>query len=310
MKVLVTGGAGFIGSHVAGLLIDQGHTVEVLDDLSSGFRENVPPSTKLHVMDVQSSDASALIRENQYTALVHHAAQMDVRRSVSDPAFDVQVNILGLINLMEAGKKSGLRKVVFASTGGAIYGEPEAGPQSETHQQQPLSPYGISKLTCEKLLQFYYHEYGIPYVALRYGNVYGPRQNSHGEAGVIAIFAERLLAHQATIIHGDGLQTRDYVYVDDVARANLAALNFREPPTSFNIGTGIETDVVTLHHKLQEVLGIRQDPTHGPEKPGEQRRSVLDCKKAGDKLSWKPEVSLNKGLQQTADWFASRKITG
>ena len=308
MNILVTGGAGFIGSHVADLLINQGHTVEVLDNLSSGFRENVPPSAKLHIMDVQSSEASALIQEKRYTALVHHAAQMDVRRSVSDPAFDVQVNILGLINLMEAGRKSGLRKVVFASTGGAIYGEPEAGPQSEIHSQQPLSPYGISKLTSEKLLHFYYHEYGIPYVALRYGNVYGPRQNSHGEAGVIAIFSERLLANQPTIIHGDGLQTRDYVYVDDVARANLAALNFNESPTAFNIGTGVETDVVTLHRKLQEALGIHRAARHGPEKPGEQRRSVLDCTKADDGLSWKPEVSLHEGIQRTADWFAFQKV--
>lgn len=308
MNILVTGGAGFIGSHVADLLIKQGHTVEVLDNLSSGFRENVPPSTKLHIMDVQSPEASALIREKRYTALVHHAAQMDVRRSVSDPAFDVQVNILGLINLMEAGRKSGLRKVVFASTGGAIYGEPEAGPQSEIHPQQPLSPYGISKLTSEKLLHFYYREYGIPYVALRYGNVYGPRQNSHGEAGVIAIFSERLLANQPTIIHGDGLQTRDYVYVDDVACANLAALNFDESPTAFNIGTGVETDVVTLHRKLQEALGIHRAARHGPGKPGEQRRSVLDCTKADDGLFWKPEVSLHEGIQRTADWFASQKV--
>ncbi len=308
MNILVTGGAGFIGSHVTDLLINQGHTVEVLDNLSSGFRENVSPSTKLHIMDVQSSEASALIQEKRYTALVHHAAQMDVRRSVSDPAFDVQVNILGLINLMEAGRKSGLRKVVFASTGGAIYGEPEAGPQSEIHPQQPLSPYGISKLTSEKLLHFYYHEYGISYVALRYGNVYGPRQNSHGEAGVIAIFSERLLANQPTIIHGDGLQTRDYVYVDDVARANLAALNFNESPTAFNIGTGVETDVVTLHRKLQEALGIHRAARHGPGKPGEQRRSVLDCTKADDGLSWKPEVSLHEGIQRTADWFASQKV--
>lgn len=308
MNILVTGGAGFIGSHVADLLIKQGHTVEVLDNLSSGFRENVPPSAKLHIMDVQSAEASALIQEKRYTALVHHAAQMDVRRSVSDPAFDVQVNILGLINLMEAGRKSGLRKVVFASTGGAIYGEPEAGPQSEIHPQQPLSPYGISKLTSEKLLHFYYHEYGIPYVALRYGNVYGPRQNSHGEAGVIAIFSESLLANRPTIIHGDGLQTRDYVYVDDVARANLAALNFKESPTAFNIGTGIETDVVTLHRKLQEALGIHRAARHGPGKPGEQRRSVLDCTKADDELVWKPEISLHEGIQRTAEWFASQKI--
>lgn len=310
MKVLVTGGAGFIGSHVADLLIAQGHDVEILDNLSGGFRENVPSSAKFHVMDVESANAAALIQEKRYTALVHHAAQMDVRRSVSDPAFDVQVNVLGLINLMEAGRKSGLRKVVFASTGGAIYGEPEAGHQNESHPQHPLSPYGISKLTCEKLLRFYDHEYGIPYVALRYGNVYGPRQNSHGEAGVIAIFAERLLAGQPTTIHGDGLQTRDYVYVDDVARANLAALNFTGYSTSFNIGTGIETDVVTLHHKLQEVLDTPQNASHGPGKPGEQRRSVLDCTKAGSELLWVPEFNLDLGLQRTVDWFASRKNRG
>ncbi len=306
MKILITGGAGFIGSHVTDLLIHNGHSVEVLDDLSSGIRQNLPESVTLHVMDIRSSAAFELIRRNKYSALIHHAAQMDVRRSVSDPKFDVQVNILGLINLMEAAKDCGLRKVIFASTGGAIYGEPIAGSQSELHEQRPVSPYGISKLTSEKLLHFYFHEYGIPYVALRYGNVYGPRQNSHGEAGVVAIFTERLLLGKPTTIHGDGLQTRDYIFVDDVARANLAALNFTAPPTAFNIGTGIETDVVMLHQKLQQATGINRAATHGPKKPGEQRRSLLDCTKAGEKLSWKPQVSLDEGLSRTADWFRSQ----
>ncbi len=305
MKILVTGGAGFIGSHVTDLLIREGYSVDVLDDLSTGIRQNIPESVKLYEMDIRSSAASELIRRNKYSALIHHAAQMDVRRSVSDPAFDVQVNVLGLINLLEAGKDSGLRKVIFASTGGAIYGEPLSGPQNEGHEQQPISPYGISKLTSEKLLHFYYHEYGIPYVALRYGNVYGPRQNSHGEAGVVAIFTERLLQGQPTIIHGDGLQTRDYVFVDDVARANLAALNFSESPTSFNIGTGIETDVITLHHKIQQASGVQMSATHGPGKSGEQRRSVLDYRRASDRLSWVPQVCLDEGLRRTADWFRS-----
>ena len=307
MNVLVTGGAGFIGSHVTDLLIRHGFSVDVMDDLSSGTRDNLPSSVNLHVMDIRSTDAQNLIRRNRYTVLIHHAAQMDVRRSVSDPAFDVQVNILGLINLMEAGRKSGLQKVVLASTGGAIYGEPENGPQNELHSQQPVSPYGISKLTSEKLLNFYFHEYGISYVALRYGNVYGPRQNAHGEAGVVAIFAERLLSGQPTTIHGDGLQTRDYVYVEDVARANLMALNFKDAPTAFNIGTGIETDVVTLHQELQKSIGIHQSPTHGPRKPGEQRRSVLDCTKAEVELSWRAENSLSEGLKDTANWFASQR---
>ena len=306
MKVLVTGGAGFIGSHVTDRLIQDGHSVDVMDDLSSGIPENVHPSAQLHVMDIRSEEAAELIRKNRYSSLIHHAAQMDVRRSVSDPAFDVQVNILGLVNLMEAGRASGLTKVVFASTGGAIYGEPESGPQSEQHPQRPLSPYGISKLTCEKLLYFYLHEYGIPFVALRYSNVYGPRQNAHGEAGVIAIFSERLLSGQPTMIHGDGLQTRDYVYVDDVARANHAALDFSGPSIALNIGTGIETDVVTLHKMLEESTGIHQSPIHGPSKSGEQRRSVLDWSKAAEVLSWSPMIDLSKGLQKTARWFIDR----
>jgi len=308
MKVLVTGGAGFIGSHVTDRLIQHGHSVDVMDDLSSGIPENIHPSAKLHVMDVRSNEAADLIRHHRYESLIHHAAQMDVRQSVSDPAFDVSVNVLGLINLMEAGRASGLSKVVFASTGGAIYGEPESGPQSEQHPQRPLSPYGISKLTCEKLLYFYLHEYGIPFVALRYGNVYGPRQNAHGEAGVIAIFSERLLSGQPTMIHGDGRQTRDYVYVDDVARANHAALDFSGSSIALNIGTGLETDVVTLHTMLEEATGVHQSPTHGPSKSGEQRRSVLDWSKAAEVLSWSPRIDLREGLQRTARWFMDHNV--
>jgi len=309
MKILVTGGAGFIGSHVTDLLFEKGHTVHVMDDLSSGIEENVNDMVRIFFVDIRSEDASMIILEQQYDVLIHHAAQMDVRRSVSDPVFDIQVNIIGLVNLMEAGRRSGLRKVVFASTGGAIYGEPQSGPQNEQHSQQPLSPYGLSKLTSEKLLHFYLNEYGIEYVALRYGNVYGPRQNSHGEAGVVAIFCERLLAGQSTTIHGDGLQTRDYVYVSDVAQANLAALNYSDESTAFNIGTGIETDVVTLHSKLRKATGVSKAPIHGPQMPGEQRRSVLDCHKAYKQLSWKPKMSLDQGLQETAGWFKNRTIS-
>ncbi len=306
MNILVTGGAGFIGSHVTDVLVKQGHTVHVMDDLSSGIEENVDDSVRLFIVDIRSEDAAMLVEDHKYDVIIHHAAQMDVRRSVSDPAFDVEVNVLGLINLMEGGIRGGLRKIIFASTGGAIYGEPQSGPQDEQHAQQPLSPYGISKLTCEKLLHFYFNEYGIEYVALRYGNVYGPRQNAHGEAGVVAIFCERLLSRQSTIIHGDGLQTRDYVYVGDVAQANLAALHYSENSTAFNIGTGIETDVVTLHTKLQQATGVDNPPVHGARKPGEQRRSVLDCAKAAQQLSWKPTTTLDQGLQKTADWFNDR----
>jgi len=308
MKILVTGGAGFIGSHVTDLLVKHGHVVHVMDDLSNGALKNVHDTVDLFIVDIRSEEAGLIVEDNKYDTIIHHAAQMDVRQSVLDPTFDVEVNVLGLINLIEAGKRSGLRKVVFASTGGAIYGEPETAPQNEQHPQQPLSPYGISKLTCEKLLHFYHNEFGIEYAALRYGNVYGPRQNSHGEAGVVAIFCERLLSGMPTTIHGDGLQTRDYVHVHDVAQANLAALTYDEDSTAFNIGTGIETDVVTLHEKLETAIGVSQPPIHGPSKSGEQRRSVLDCTKAAERLCWQPTMNLDQGLQETAVWFKERII--
>jgi len=302
MKILVTGGAGFIGSHVAEAFQQAGHEVHVLDDLSSGRRENVPPGVVLHVMDIRSGEVEELWAEHGFEVLCHHAAQMDVRRSVSDPLFDAEVNVLGTLRLLEAGRKHGLRKVIFASTGGAIYGEPEYVPQDEDHPVRPVSPYGVTKLAGEKYLHYYYVQYGIPYVALRYANVYGPRQNPHGEAGVVAIFLERILRGQQSIIYGDGRQTRDFTYVEDVVRANMLALAYPEPDV-FNVGTGQETDVLSLFRLICQATGSDIPEVHGPPRPGEQRRSVLGYKKIRDRMGWEPSVSLQEGIARTAAYF-------
>lgn len=304
-KVLVTGGAGFIGSHLSDALIARGYDVHVLDDLSSGRRENVPADATLHVLDIRDPQVHDLFARERFDLMVHHAAQMDVRRSVADPSFDADVNVRGLLNLMEAGRRNGLHKVVFASTGGAIYGEPDSVPQDESHALQPLSPYGITKLASEKYLHYYFKEYGIPYVALRYGNVYGPRQNPHGEAGVIAIFTTKLLDGDRPVINGDGEQTRDYVFVGDVVAANLAALVHPDPDL-INIGTSRETSVNELFRILRDLVDPGVPETHGPGKPGEQRRSVLDVSKARRVLHWAPSVDLRSGLSLTVDWFRSR----
>jgi UDP-glucose 4-epimerase len=305
-KVLITGGAGFIGSHIGDALVGQGHDVHVLDDLSSGNRGNVPDAATLHVMDVRSPEVAELFAAEKFEILVHHAAQMDVRKSVSDPRFDADVNIGGLLNLLEAGRSNGLRKVVFASTGGAIYGEPEYVPQDEKHTLKPLSPYGIAKLSSEKYLFFYKEQYGIDYVALRYGNIYGPRQNPHGEAGVVAIFAERLLAGEPTIINGDGKQTRDYVFVRDVVAANVAAMA-HEGSGIFNVGTSVETDVNTLFRILRDLIDPDLAENHGPGKPGEQKRSVLSYEHTKKSLGWEPTVDVSNGLEATLEWFRSRR---
>lgn len=305
-KILVTGGAGFIGSHVTDLLVTAGHEVQVLDDLSTGRRQNLGRKVPLHQLDVRAQDTADLLKKERYEVIVHHAAQMDVRRSVEDPAFDLSVNLLGLLNLMESGRHHGLKRIIFASTGGAIYGEPEAVPQLENHALRPVSPYGITKLASEKYLAFYAKEYGIEYMALRYGNVYGPRQNPHGEAGVVAIFMQRVLDGMSVVINGDGLQTRDYVYVKDVARANLAALSYDGPSCAVNIGTGHETSVVDLFAQICQAMGISGRHRHAKAKQGEQRRSVLGCNLAREVLHWDPEYSMRNGLGETATWFASQ----
>ena len=306
MKILVTGGAGFIGSHVADLLFSAGNEVHVLDDLSTGCRQNVDHGVPLYQLDIREGGAVELFERERYPVLVHHAAQMDVRRSVEDPVHDLSVNLAGFLNLMEAGRRYGLRRVIFASTGGAIYGEPEAVPQTEQHVLRPVSPYGITKLATEKYLHFYATQHGIPYVALRYGNVYGPRQNPHGEAGVVAIFMQRMLDGLPVTVNGDGLQTRDYVYVRDVARANLAALAYEGPSCAINIGTGLETDVVTLLEAIRRAMGVSVQVCHAPAKVGEQRRSVLGCALSRSALDWEPSVAMDEGLQETAEWFKSR----
>lgn len=304
MKILVTGGAGFIGSHVADALVEGGHVVHVLDDLSSGTRAQVPAQAAFHQMDIRAEAVGALFEAERFDVLVHHAAQMDVRRSVADPRFDADVNVGGFLNLMEAARRCGLKKVIFASTGGAIYGEPDYAPQDEAHALRPLSPYGITKLTTERYLYYYEQQYGIRYVALRYANVYGPRQNPHGEAGVVAIFAQRLLERRQPVINGDGLQTRDYTYVSDVVRANLAALAYEGPSDVFNVGTAREADVNTLFRTLRDRIDPACEEMHGAAKPGEQRRSVLSYDKARRVLGWSPRVTLEDGLTLTADWFS------
>ena len=290
---------------MAEALLARGHRALIVDDLSSGRKENVPAGAEFHELDIRSPDAAALMREAGVEVLFHHAAQMDVRRSVADPVHDASVNVVGTLNLLEAGRRAALKQVIFASTGGAMYGEQTAFPADEEHPAQPLSPYGVAKLAVERYLYFYHREYGLDAIALRYANVYGPRQNPHGEAGVVAIFLDRLLADREAVINGDGLQTRDYAYVADVVAANVAALG-RPGFGIYNVGTGRETTVVELYGLLAAALGVTRPPTHGPAKPGEQRRSVISSELVGRELGVRVGTTLEDGLKKTAAWFAAR----
>ncbi|HEY4575928.1 MAG TPA: NAD-dependent epimerase/dehydratase family protein [Thermoanaerobaculia bacterium] len=303
--VCVTGGAGFIGSHVAEAFLAQGRRVLIIDNLSGGRRENVPPGAELHVLDIRSREAADLVRESGIEILVHHAAQMDVRRSVEDPVFDADVNIKGSLNLAEAARRGGVRQVLFASTGGAIYGEQDYFPADENHPARPVSPYGISKRSFELYLFYYFVTYGIAATCLRYANVYGERQNPHGEAGVVAIFLNRLLAGEAPTINGEGLQTRDYVHVSDVVRANVAAAG-RPGYHVYNVGTGVETSVVDLYKAIARSLGSDLQARHGPAKPGEQQRSVVDASLGRRELGLPQPIPLSEGLARTAAWFRAR----
>jgi UDP-glucose 4-epimerase len=301
MKVLVTGGAGFIGSHVVDALLARGDRVFVVDDLSTGNVANLGAGVPLHRLDIRDPATADLIRLQKPDAIVHHAAQMSVSRSVARPVLDAEVNVLGTLNLLEAASQVGAR-FVFASTGGALYGEAERRPTPESSPTWPVSPYGVSKLAGEHYLHAYREQRELSYAALRYANVYGPRQSPHGEAGVVAIFCHALLNGTAPTIYGDGLSTRDYVYVADVVRANLAALDSRVTG-QFNVGTGVETSVLELYAAIAMLAGSRADPVHGAPRAGDLRRSALDWRLIADELGWHPEFTLPEGLAHTVRAF-------
>ena len=273
-----------------------------LDDLSTGRRENLGAGVRLVVADIRSPEAAHLVETERFQVVCHLAAQMDVRRSVSEPRFDAEVNVGGLLNLLEAARRGGVRKVVFSSTGGAVYGEQDVFPAPESHPTRPVSPYGVSKAAGELYLGYYRVQYGLASVALRYANVYGPGQNPHGEAGVVAIFSERLLAGEPCTIFGSGRQTRDFVFGSDVARANLLAAE-RDVEGPINIGTGVETDVNRLYALLARAAGSTAAARHADAKPGEQLRSSVDPRRASELLGWTPTVGLEEGLRATVEWF-------
>jgi len=300
--VCITGGAGFIGSHLAAAFVGQGCRVLVIDDLSSGRRENLPAEAEFHPLDIRSPEAAELLAGAGPDLLVHQAAQMDVRRSVADPVFDADVNVVGSLNLFEAARRGGVSQILFASTGGVIYGEQERLPTPEDVALCPLCPYGVAKLAIERYLFYYCATYGIDAACLRYANVYGERQNPHGEAGVVAIFLNHLLAGRRPTIHGDGEQTRDYIHVSDVVRANLAAVG-RKGFLTYNVGTGRETSVVELFRELAAVTGIDIEPRFGPAKSGEQRRSAIDSGRLRAELGVADPLELREGLRRTAAWF-------
>ena len=314
LRAVITGGAGFIGSHVADALLAAGYAVVVIDDLSSGSRANVPAAAQFQHLDVRSPEAATLVREGQFDLLVHLAAQMDVRKSVVDPMNDASVNIIGALNLLEAVRASPHRpRVVFASTGGVLYGDFVEPPNAEVASKDPESPYAIAKFSVELYLAYYARVHGLNAVSLRYGNVYGPRQDPHGEAGVVAIFSARIIDEQPLTVFGDGEQTRDYVFVGDVARATWLAATATLPPQNkldsraFNVGTGKGTSVLALADSLKRGARSTVPVQHAPRRPGEQQTSFLSVAKIQRALGWKPEVSLDDGLRQTFEWFAAQR---
>ncbi|MCL4385585.1 MAG: GDP-mannose 4,6-dehydratase [Actinobacteria bacterium] len=303
MKILITGGAGFIGSHVADLLLENEYDVCIVDNLSSGKLENVNSNAKFYKCDIRDSQIYKIIEDEKPQIIIHNAAQMSVRNSVEDPLNDADINIIGGLNILEAAKKTKVEKIIFASSGGVVYGEQQYFPADEDHPTKPICPYGVAKLSYEKYLYYYHYIFGIKYIALRYANIYGPRQDPYGEAGVVAIFSKKLLSDDQPVINGDGMQTRDYVYVKDVATANLLAVN-TDYIGEINIGTALETNVNKIFNILKNAAGKPDlEEVHGPAKDGEQKRSVLSYRKAQQILGWKPEVKLEEGLVKTFNWF-------
>lgn len=333
IKIIVTGGAGFIGSHLVDRLINEGYKVIVIDNLSTGKKENLNPKAKFYKIDIRSPKIFEIFKKEKPEIVFHLAAQIDIRKSVEDPFESAKINILGSLNLIEnfvklyfAKKSHGFTtdknvrissregshefaKFIFASTGGAIYGDAKIIPTPENYPEFPVSPYGIEKLIIEKYLNYYYQVYGLSYTALRLANVYGPRQNSKGEAGVVAIFCDKILSGKQPIINGDGKQTRDFVYVEDVVDAFILAMlacsadRKKDKVGVYNIGTCKETNINTIFRKLKKLTGSSCKEIHGSAKPGEQRRSCLDFSKAKKELGWQPKTSLDEGLLKTVEWF-------
>ena len=315
MRVLVTGGAGFIGSHVADAYLSQGAEVSVIDNLTTGKKSNLSEGVEFFEMDIRDPRAAELIQERRFDIVSHHAAQADVRHSVADPRYDASVNLDGLLNLLEASRAAGVGRFVFVSSGGVVYGEPDVRPTPETAPKAPLSPYGVTKLTGEQYLYYYHRIHGLDYVALRYANVYGPRQDPRGEAGVIAIFSERIGRGDPVTIFGDGVQTRDYVDVKSVVAANLLLGSVRLPDAEslddrgFNVGTGVETSVLELAQLIQRVSGREGAIIHAEERAGELRHSSLDAGKVRG-LGWAPVVTLEDGIRETYEWIVEASGVG
>jgi UDP-glucose 4-epimerase len=306
MKCLVTGGAGFIGSHLVDRLIKEGHKVVVIDNLSTGKKENLNPKAKFYKVDINNSKISQIFKKEKPDFVFHFAAQIDLRKSVENPLKDAKINILGSLNVFENCQKYKVKKLIFASTG-SIYGKSNVIPTPESYPERPISPYGVAKLAIEKYLNYYYKVFGLPFVSLRLANVYGPRQNSKGEAGVVAIFCDKMLSKKQPIINGSGKQTRDFIFIDDVVEANILALK-KDKVGTFNIGTGKETDINTIFIKLKELTGSNCKEIHGPAKLGDQQKSCLDYSKAQKELNWQPKYTLEEGLKKTVEWFKMKII--
>lgn len=306
MKILVTGGAGFIGSHIVDRYIKLGHQVLIIDDLSTGKKENINPKAEFYKLNISSTKVIKIIKEQKPQIINHHAAQVDLRKSVSNPTLDAEINILGLLNLMEAAVKAkSVNQIIFASTGGAIYGDAEIIPTPEDYPAWPVSPYGVAKLTSEHYLYYYQSAYNIPFVSLRYGNVYGPRQNPHGEAGVVAILARKIIDEKKLVINGNGKQTRDFVFVSDVVKANELVLK-KQIHGIFNIATEKETQINTIFNELAKQINLKIKIVHGPAKKGEQKRSVLSTLKAKKSFGWKADTDLETGIRETVEFFKNQ----